>query len=83
MKLGKGMLLIVLAPVLLAWSTFGQDGPIQGKPGPFQFELSFSSAVHPGPITGRVYVIVAKDGGVEPHLGKKRPGPQTGGGDRH
>lgn len=34
----------------------------------FNFEISFSAGAHPAPITGRVYVILSKDGGREPRL---------------
>src|SRR4030042_2145654 len=68
MKLTKRLLLFVLAPVFMFSVGFAQDPPAQENPGPFRFEVSFSPAVHTDPITGRVFVIVSKDGGREPRL---------------
>src|SRR4030042_2784162 len=68
MKLRKRLLLVVLAPVFMAAAAICQESPASENPGSFQFEISFSPAVHPDPITGRVYVIVSKDGGREPRL---------------
>jgi len=68
MKLRKRLLFVVLAPTFLGLFAFCQNTPAQDKQGQFQFEIAFSPAVHPEPITGRVYVIVSKDGGGEPRL---------------
>jgi len=68
MKLRKSLLLLVMASLFMAAGVFSQNASTPEKSGSFHFEVSFSPSVHSEPITGRVYVILAKDGGREPRL---------------
>lgn len=55
---------LLIFSVLAQWMcTSRSEKP--GKPG-LKFEISFSSAAHQDPITGRVYVIISKEGQPEP-----------------
>jgi hypothetical protein len=40
----------------------------------FHFEISFPASAHPGPITGRVYVMISRDNDREPRLEISRTG---------
>ena len=68
MKSGKRPGLVFLAALLLAAPVFGTRSALGNEAGPLRFEISFSAAAHSGPITGRVYVIVSRDGNREPRL---------------
>src|SRR5574342_996143 len=39
-----------------------------------RFEITFPASAHPGPITGRVYVMIARDGRTEPRMQVGRTG---------
>ena len=53
---------ILMGLCLLAFAGFAQASE------KLRFEISFPGAAHPKPITGRVFVIISKDGGQEPRL---------------
>ncbi len=64
----KSWRLCVLIGWVVAVTILSPGSSAREKSGRFKFEISFPSAVHPDPITGRVYVIVSKDGKREPRL---------------
>jgi hypothetical protein len=49
---------------------------VWARPGP-RFEVSFPATVHPGPVTGRVFVIIGQSAAVEPRLQAGHWGGQT------
>jgi len=57
------MLCIILIAVVYSSNLNAQDNKSKLK-----FTVSFASSEHSGPITGRVYVIISKDGKREPRL---------------
>src|SRR5262249_45430090 len=54
----------------------GASGALIGAAGPTgpRFEITFPASAHDGPITGRVYVVIARDGAEEPRLQGGRTG---------
>ena len=65
MTAGGTRLLLVLSLALCAWTASAQaEGP--------RFEISFPASAHAGPITGRVFVIVARDDNEYPPRNRSR-----------
>src|SRR2546423_1234445 len=78
----RGMRLIVRRHLVgLASATiFSLAANVQAAPAPQsageKFEVSFPASVHPGPITGRVFVMIAKKEAPEPRSEERRVGKE-------
>ncbi|MCD6192366.1 MAG: hypothetical protein J7L26_02720 [Candidatus Aminicenantes bacterium] len=68
-KVSIGVMLAVMALFLAGWwLACGPGEKPLSQTSRLRFELSFSSAVHPEPITGRVFVMITRDKTSEPRL---------------